>query len=122
MTTTTAPAIRVRGIEKSYGELSVLRGVDVDVPPGSVVALLGSNGAGKTTLVRILATLLRADAGTATVAGADVALAGAARVLADNGGHPGHVFNLGHGVDPASDPGVLHAVVDLVHERTAAEP
>jgi uroporphyrinogen decarboxylase len=53
------------------------------------------------------------------LAGADVALAGAERVLADNGGHPGHVFNLGHGVDPASDPGVLQAVVDLVHERTS---
>ncbi|HEX6917536.1 MAG TPA: ATP-binding cassette domain-containing protein, partial [Phycicoccus sp.] len=58
MTTATAPAIRVRGLEKSYGDLVVLRGVDVDVPAGSIVALLGSNGAGKTTLVRILATLL----------------------------------------------------------------
>jgi len=54
------------------------------------------------------------------LAGADVALAGAERVLADNARHPGHVFNLGHGVDPASDPGVLQAVVDLVHERTSA--
>ena len=53
------------------------------------------------------------------LAGADVALAGAERVLTDNDGHPGHVFNLGHGVDPASDPGVLRAVVDLVHERTS---
>ncbi|GAA4399859.1 ABC transporter ATP-binding protein [Fodinibacter luteus] len=71
--TAPAPAIRVRGIEKSFGDLAVLRGVDFDVHRGSVVALLGSNGAGKTTLVRILATLLRADAGTATVAGVDVA-------------------------------------------------
>ena len=53
------------------------------------------------------------------LAGADVALAGARRVLADNGGHPGHVFNLGHGVHPASDPGVLAAIVDLVHAETA---
>ena len=53
------------------------------------------------------------------LAGRDVALAGAAEVLADNGGHPGHVFNLGHGVHPDSDPGVLHAVVDLVHGSTA---
>ena len=65
-------AIRVRGIEKAYGDLRVLRGVDLDVEAGSIVALLGSNGAGKTTLVRILATLVRADAGDATVQGIDV--------------------------------------------------
>jgi ABC-2 type transport system ATP-binding protein len=66
------PAIRVAGITKSYGENSVLRGVDLDVARGSIFALLGSNGAGKTTLVRILSTLLRADKGTATVHGFDV--------------------------------------------------
>jgi uroporphyrinogen decarboxylase len=53
------------------------------------------------------------------LAGTDAALAGAVAVLDDNGGHPGHIFNLGHGVQPDSDPGVLHAVVDLVHERTS---
>jgi len=52
------------------------------------------------------------------LAGADVALAGAEAVLADNGGHPGHIFNLGHGVQPDTDPGVLAAVTELVHERT----
>ena len=67
------PAIRVRGVEKSFGELRVLRGVDLDVTPGSIVALLGSNGAGKTTLVRIMSTLLAADAGTVTIHGYDVA-------------------------------------------------
>ncbi len=66
------PAIRVRGLEKSYKEVHVLRGVDVEVAQGSIFALLGSNGAGKTTLVRILSTLLRADAGTAAVNGFDV--------------------------------------------------
>lgn len=69
-----ATAIRVRGVEKSFGDLAVLRGVDLDVRAGSIVALLGSNGAGKTTLVRILSTLLRADAGAATIHGHDVAL------------------------------------------------
>ncbi|GGS90956.1 MULTISPECIES: ABC transporter ATP-binding protein [Streptomyces] len=67
------PAMRVRGLEKSYGKLDVLRGVDFDVARGSIFALLGSNGAGKTTTVRILATLLKADAGTAVVHGFDVA-------------------------------------------------
>ncbi|AUN43156.1 ABC transporter ATP-binding protein [Tsukamurella tyrosinosolvens] len=69
---TTTAAIEVRGIEKSYGDLPVLRGVDFDVVPGSIFALLGANGAGKTTLVRILSTLLRPDAGSAAVHGYDV--------------------------------------------------
>ncbi|MGC4794071.1 ABC transporter ATP-binding protein [Micromonospora saelicesensis] len=67
------PAIHVHGLEKSFKQLKVLRGVDIDVARGSIFALLGSNGAGKTTVVRILATLLRADGGTAQVAGFDVA-------------------------------------------------
>jgi ABC-2 type transport system ATP-binding protein len=66
-------AIQVRGLRKSYQDLDVLKGVDLDVARGSIFALLGSNGAGKTTLVRILATLLKADSGTATVSGLDVA-------------------------------------------------
>jgi ABC-2 type transport system ATP-binding protein len=66
------PAIRVQGLEKSYKELQVLRGVDFDVARGSIFALLGSNGAGKTTTVRILSTLLKANAGTASVNGFDV--------------------------------------------------
>ncbi|MGC7098346.1 ABC transporter ATP-binding protein [Amycolatopsis lurida] len=67
------PAIHVRGLEKSYKALKVLRGVDFEVAPGSIFALLGSNGAGKTTVVKILSTLLKADGGTATVHGFDVA-------------------------------------------------
>ncbi|MGV1010362.1 MAG: ABC transporter ATP-binding protein [Dermatophilaceae bacterium] len=70
---TAEPAIRVQGIEKSFKDLHVLRGVDFAVPAGSIFALLGSNGAGKTTLVRILSTLLTADAGAGTVHGFDVA-------------------------------------------------
>ncbi|ONI79643.1 export ABC transporter ATP-binding protein [Actinosynnema sp. ALI-1.44] len=65
--------IRVQGMEKSYKDLRVLRGVDFEVAKGSIFALLGSNGAGKTTVVKILSTLLKADAGTATVNGFDVA-------------------------------------------------
>ena len=70
---TTGAAIDVRGLQKSYKGLEVLRGVDFDVAPGSIFALLGSNGAGKTTAVKILSTLLKPDAGTATVHGFDVA-------------------------------------------------
>ncbi|MEI3867717.1 ABC transporter ATP-binding protein [Microbacterium sp. CCNWLW134] len=72
-------AVRIRGLEKAFGDLAVLRGVDLDVPTGSIYALLGSNGAGKTTAIRILATLLRADAGSVEVQGQDAATA-AARV------------------------------------------
>jgi ABC-2 type transport system ATP-binding protein len=68
------PAIQVQGLEKSYKELHVLRGVDFEVPWGSIFALLGSNGAGKTTVVKILSTLLKADTGTARVNGFDVAV------------------------------------------------
>ncbi|GAB2957887.1 ABC transporter ATP-binding protein [Nonomuraea fastidiosa] len=72
MTTHQGPAISVRGLEKSYKDLQVLRGVDFEVARGSVFALLGSNGAGKTTIVRILSTLLKPDAGRAAVNGLDV--------------------------------------------------
>ncbi len=66
-------AIQVRGLRKSYKELQVLTGVDLEVKRGSIFALLGSNGAGKTTTINILTTLIKADGGTATVAGHDVA-------------------------------------------------
>src|SRR5262245_64122113 len=65
-------AIEASGIRKRYGDLEALCGVDLHVSAGTVYGLLGPNGAGKTTAVRILTTLLRADGGTARVAGADV--------------------------------------------------
>jgi len=68
-----APAIQVRGLVKSYRDVEVLRGVDFDMARGSIFALVGSNGAGKTTVVKILSTLLKADAGSAIVNGFDVA-------------------------------------------------
>ncbi len=65
--------IHVQGLEKSYKAVHVLRGVDFDVERGSIFGLLGSNGAGKTTVVKILSTLLTADAGAASVDGFAVA-------------------------------------------------
>jgi ABC-2 type transport system ATP-binding protein len=65
-------AVEATGLQKSYGAEKVLAGVDLRVERGSVFALLGPNGAGKTTTVRILSTLIRADAGQARVAGFDV--------------------------------------------------
>jgi len=66
------PAISVSGLRKRFGETVVLDDVDLVVDPGTVFALLGPNGAGKTTIVRILSTLIQADAGRARVAGSDV--------------------------------------------------
>jgi ABC-2 type transport system ATP-binding protein len=66
-------AIQVNGLQKSYKQLHVLKGVDFEVEQGSIFSLLGSNGAGKTTIVKILTTLLQQDGGTATVNGFDVA-------------------------------------------------
>jgi ABC-2 type transport system ATP-binding protein len=66
------PAITATGLVKSFGDVRALDGVDLEVAPGSVLGLLGPNGAGKTTAVRVLTTLLKPDAGTATVAGLDV--------------------------------------------------
>jgi ABC-2 type transport system ATP-binding protein len=66
------PMIDVQGLRKSFGEVVAVDGIDLDVPEATVFGLLGPNGAGKTTTVRILTTLLRPDAGRATVAGLDV--------------------------------------------------
>jgi ABC-2 type transport system ATP-binding protein len=72
------PAIHARGLRKSFDKTRVLTGVDLTVPAGTLLALLGPNGSGKTTTVRILTTLLPADGGSATVGGHDVTQEGAA--------------------------------------------
>lgn len=67
------PAIVVKGLRKSFGNLKVLDGIDFEVKHGSIMAMLGPNGAGKTTTIRILSTLLKPDGGIARIAGHDVA-------------------------------------------------
>src|SRR2546428_10925296 len=69
---TTGTAVSVNGLRKTYGKKVVLDAVDLSIREGEVFALLGPNGAGKTTLVRILSTLIPADAGTASVMGHDL--------------------------------------------------
>ncbi len=68
----TDPVVRLRGVEKRYGNFTALAGVDLDVAPGEILGLLGPNGAGKTTLISIVAGLVRATAGEARVLGRDV--------------------------------------------------
>ncbi|MGV9334110.1 ATP-binding cassette domain-containing protein [Nocardia sp. NPDC003726] len=71
-TTRTDPAIVVEAVEKSFGEVKALRGISFSAPAGSVLGVLGPNGAGKTTTVSVVSTLVKPDAGRATVAGFDV--------------------------------------------------
>jgi ABC-2 type transport system ATP-binding protein len=66
------PAIRVEGLQKKFGDVLALQGVDFAVPAGTVLGLLGPNGAGKTTAVRVLTTILEPDGGRAEVLGVDV--------------------------------------------------
>jgi ABC-2 type transport system ATP-binding protein len=73
MTSAAWPAISVTGLQKSFGDMVVLDGIDLAVQEGTIFALLGPNGAGKTTTVHILSTLIPADGGEAQVAGHDVA-------------------------------------------------
>ena len=65
-------AIEASGLEKRYGRVTALDGLDLSVAEGQIMGLLGPNGAGKTTAVSILSTLIHPDAGSATVAGADL--------------------------------------------------
>jgi ABC-2 type transport system ATP-binding protein len=73
MTTPSRSAITVTGLRRSFGDHVVLDGIDLNVPSGTVFSLLGANGAGKTTMVKILSTLIKADGGSAKVAGHDIA-------------------------------------------------
>lgn len=64
--------IQIKGVKKAYKEVEVLKGVDLEVEQGRIFALLGSNGAGKTTMIRIMATLLKADAGSVVINGFNI--------------------------------------------------
>ncbi len=64
--------IDIKGLKKSYKEVEVLKGVDIEVEKGDIFALLGSNGAGKSTIIKIMATLLKADAGSVVIDGFDI--------------------------------------------------
>src|ERR1700739_1226232 len=107
------PAILVEGLTKSFGEVHALRGIDLEVPRGTVLGVLGPNGAGKTTAVRILTTLLPPDRGRALVEGIDVVRrAGHAGRQPGEAHRPGDPGVLGPAVPPAEvgGPGPGHRV------------
>lgn len=95
-------------LESMYATGPSIMGLDWRTPIGDARRRLGDDLVVQGNLDPVL-----------ILAGPEVALTAAAAVLADNGGHPGHIFNLGHGVHPDSDPGILAAVVDLVHQTRA---
>jgi ABC-2 type transport system ATP-binding protein len=116
------PGIAVTGLRKSFGDKTVLDGIDLAVPAGGIFALLGPNGAGKTTAVRILSTLITADAGSVRVAGHDVA-AEARQVRAAIGvtGQFSAVDNLLTGTENLILMADLHHVGKAEGRRRAAE-
>ena len=73
--TTTTPAVRTRGLVKTFGDYTAVDGIDLDIRPGEIFGVLGPNGAGKTTVIKMLATLLKIDEGHAEIFGVDVAAA-----------------------------------------------
>ena len=88
--------ISAKGITKSFGALQVLRGLDLEVAPGEVVAIMGASGAGKTTLLQILGTLLRPDGGSLTIDGTDVLALSQKDIASFRGRRIGFVFQAHH--------------------------
>ena len=88
--------ISAQGITKSFGSLQVLRGLDLQVAPGEVVAIMGASGAGKTTLLQILGTLLRPDGGSLEIDGTDVLALSQKEIASFRGRRIGFVFQAHH--------------------------
>ncbi|MFE6887573.1 ATP-binding cassette domain-containing protein [Streptomyces sp. NPDC057694] len=124
MTTTTSPPLTVaaHGLHKSFGDKVVLDGIDLTVPEGTIFSLLGPNGAGKTTAVKILSTLLHADAGELRVGGHDLAVAPqAARAVIGVTGQFSAVDGLITGEENMLLMADLHHLSKAEGRRTAAE-
>jgi len=88
--------ISARGIRKSYGNLNVLKGIDIDIPRGEVVSVVGASGAGKTTLLHIIGTLDKADEGSLSINGKDLKSLSDKDISAFRNQHIGFVFQFHH--------------------------
>ncbi len=88
--------IEARNIEKSYGNLKVLKGIDLDVKPGEVLSIMGASGAGKSTLLHILGTLSTPDSGTLTIDGTQVGTLSSKELSAFRNRRIGFVFQAHH--------------------------
>ncbi|MEO8587752.1 MAG: ABC transporter ATP-binding protein, partial [Flavobacteriales bacterium] len=88
--------IQAKAVRKKYGELEVLKGVDLHVAKGEVVSIVGASGAGKTTLLQILGTLERADSGTLAINGTEVGALSSRNLSAFRNKHIGFVFQFHH--------------------------
>jgi len=122
LTSTSSPTIVVTGLRKSYGEQTVLDGIDLSIDAGTIFSMLGPNGAGKTTAVRILTTLIRADAGDLWVAGHSVnAEPGAVRAAIAVTGQFSAVDKLFTGEENLILMGDLHHLPRNESRRRAAE-
>lgn len=84
--------VSVRGIKKSYGTLQVLKGIDLDIEKGEVVAIVGASGAGKSTLLHIIGTLDKADSGTVNISGTAIQLLNSKTLAAFRNKHLGFIF------------------------------
>lgn len=84
--------IKIQGIEKSFGQLQVLKGIDLEIGKGEVVSIVGPSGAGKTTLLQIIGTLDRADCGTVTIDGVDTSCMSTNKLAEFRNRHIGFVF------------------------------
>ncbi|MEZ4789037.1 MAG: ABC transporter ATP-binding protein [Flavobacteriales bacterium] len=88
--------IRATGLHKRFGDLDVLKGVDLHVAQGEVVSIVGASGAGKTTLLQILGTLEKADSGSLAINGQEVTKLGSRALSAFRNQHIGFVFQFHH--------------------------
>ena len=86
------PIIAARNVQKSFGDVQVLKGIDLAIPSGGITAVVGASGAGKTTLLQILGTLLAPDAGTLTLRGTDVTRLKGKALAAFRNQHIGFIF------------------------------
>ena len=88
--------LRARGIQKSYGKLKILKGVDLDVNKGDIITIIGASGAGKSTLLHIIGTLDRPDMGTIHLNNVDIGSLSAKKLSAFRNEHIGFIFQFHH--------------------------